>query len=60
MVRHMGIIKREKAKDTGEKDEVLFIHAQGVKGKSGAVAKVPLGEYLVSAPFKGAAVTRLD
>ena len=60
VVRHMGIIKREKAKDTAEKDEVLFIHAQGVKGKSGAVAKVPLGEYLVSATFKGAAVTRLD
>jgi hypothetical protein len=55
IIGHMGIVSIEE-----RSGHVQLIHAGGVKGKGGAVKKVPLKTYLATMPFAGIMITRFE
>ncbi len=55
IVGHMGIVAIDEKTASAH-----FIHAGGVKGKGGAVRKVPLKAYLATMPFAGIMITRFQ
>lgn len=55
IVGHMGIVAAD-----DRSGHVQLIHAGGVKGKGGAVKKVPLKTYLATMPFAGIMITRFE
>jgi hypothetical protein len=55
IIGHMGIVSIDE-----KSGRVQLIHAGGVKGKGGAVKKVPLKTYLATMPFAGIMITRFE
>jgi len=54
IVGHIGIIKRAETFAGG----IYLIHANGKKGKGGAVKKIALSDYIKRMPFIGVKITR--
>jgi hypothetical protein len=60
IVGHLGILKVEESPEDRRGREIYLIHATGAKGKSGAVKKVLLRDYLSEMPFIGVKITRFQ